>query len=319
MEGRSGFRKAKTYGKKASSFLKVNTAIFAVDFPPAQKASASVKPVTASPEDFAFPLPSIGFPARQPLIDVTNQFSKICLSDQEERVEVKTRGKGKEVEKPRASRVTRSASAVPTSAKRADQKYKWLEPLTTVYARKGRKELTLQRWQDVLSEGCSVEKIAESSYAEVFKIRNDQGNSVLKLMALKPPTGRGSRRETAVTADSIVSEVFIMDLMADIPGFLEFKEAWVIEGQPSPQIIAAFEKFEAVHTSDFTHPAKYPKDQVFLALELGDAGVDIEHYKISTLSQVWDVFLKVTAALAIGEREYAFEVSLAYMWTCLSY
>jgi Haspin like kinase domain len=310
MIGRSGLRKAKTYGKRCSGYPKENTALFAVSSPSAQNASATAKASTADTGDLISPSAPSELPTRQPFSDVTNCFDALRLDDQEARVKSKAKGKGKAVEGPREPRVTRSTTSGQAGSKKANEKYKWLEPLTTVYSREGRSELTIQKWQDVLHDDWFMEKIAESSYAEVFKIINNQGSSVLKLMALKPPTGRGSRRETAVTPDSIVSEVFIMDLMADIPGFLEFKEAWIIEGQPPKQIIMAFEKFEAAKTSEFTHPMKYPKDQVFVALELGDAGIDVENFRIFRLSQIWDIFLKTVVALAVGEREYLFEVSL---------
>jgi hypothetical protein len=310
MAGRSGLRRARTYGKKVSSYPKDNAALFAVDSPLAQRASATVKTSTAGAGDLILPLAPSGSPTRQPFADITNRFDKLRLDDQGARIKTKAKGKGKAVEEPQEPRVTRSGTSGQAGSKKANEKHKWLEPLTTVYSREGRNDLTIQKWQDVLQDGWFVEKIAESSYAEVFKIINNQGSSVLKLMALKPPTGRGSRRETAVTPDSIVSEVFIMDLMADIPGFLEFKEAWIIEGQPPKQIITAFEKFEATKTSEFTHPTRYPKNQVFVALELGDAGIDVENFQTSQLSQIWDIFLKIVVTLAVGEREYSFEVSL---------
>ena len=313
MEGRTGFRKAKTYGKKTGGPSRDKAAIFATDSPLRQRVPTAVKSDVADAKNSVIP-PSSQLAARQPLIDVINKLDKICLDGKKTDDEAKAKGKAKNIEHLTPKR-TRSGLSARGGLKRADEKYKWLGPLTTVYAKEGRQGLTLQKWRDILLDGWAVEKIAESSYAEVFKITNDRGTSILKLMALRPPTGRGSRRDTAVTADSIVSEVFIMDLMADIPGFMEFKEAWVIEGQPSQQIISAFEKFETAQKSEFAHPEKYPKDQIFLALELGDAGTDIEHFKITCISQIWDVILKVVAALATGEQEYGFEVIPSFLQT----
>jgi serine/threonine-protein kinase haspin len=191
------------------------------------------------------------------------------------------------------------------------------------YEQNGHPRLTIKQWEAALDPTWPLLKIAESSYAEVYKVTNPSGTSILKIMALKPPSGPGSRRETACTVESVLSEVLIMDLMAEVPGFLIFRDAHLIEGRPPETMVAAWEGYdwgcalldgeepadgdEAEGRSEFPHPAKYGKDQVFLSLELGDAGMDIEHYPIRTAAELWDIFLGITLALAMGEVVCGFE------------
>lgn len=219
------------------------------------------------------------------------------------------------------TRKTRGSYSASKSAP-LDKRLEWLTPLLDAYEDNGNPRPQIKDWESVLDPSWSLLKIAESSYAEVYKVTNPSGTSILKVMALKPPSGPGSRRETACTVESVISEVLIMDLMADIPGYLVFRDMHLISGNPPDSVVAAWEahdwgvslldddgeetnKGEA--NSTFPHPAKYNKEAVFLVLELGDAGVDVEHYVTKTMAELWDIFLGITIALATGESVCGFE------------
>jgi Haspin like kinase domain len=297
----------KVYGKKA--FVPGAAAaavIFAGESPPLNATSSSIK----------------GSPVRCALEDVTKSLSNFRLDDRKQRAgkegkeepKVKSRKIEQEIETrcpEQAVDVAKvSTRSTRTCAKETgDLRRMWLEPLTKEYERSGVHQMTIRKWTDILDEEWGLEKIAESSYAEVYKVSNCDGTSVLKVMALKPPTGPGSQRETSVDVMSVVSEVLIMDMMAEIPGFLEFKGAHIIEGRPPRAIRGAYDAHAAKSESFFPKPSSYHKDQLFLALELGDAGTDIEHFTITTISQIWDIFFGIIIALSHGEELASFEVS----------
>lgn len=220
------------------------------------------------------------------------------------------------------ARKTRGSSRTASKPSPIDKRLEWLMPLLDAYEGNGNPRPCIKEWESVLDPSWSLLKIAESSYAEVYKVTNPSGTSILKVMALKPPSGPGSRRETACTVESVISEVLIMDLMADIPGYLVFRDMHLISGKPPDSVVAAWEAHdwgvslldddgeetnEGEANSTFPHPAKYNKDAVFLVLELGDAGVDVEHYVVKTMAEFWDIFLGITIALATGESWCGFE------------
>lgn len=249
----------------------------------------------------------------------------VALSDGK----IETKTKSTSTRKPRktrnspiseepTSRPTRASKSTKQDAASKDEsRLNWLKPLTNAYNFDGHPNTAIQQWKDILDPDWALEKIAESSYAEVYKVRNPSGTSILKIMALKPPSGPGSQRETAVTVESVVSEVLIMDMMAEIPGFLEFKAAHIIAGKAPRGMVKAFETFDegSKDGTFFPRPASYHKEQLFLALELGDAGLDIEHFEIVNVAQLWDIFLRTTIAMASGEAEFRFEVGQTTFWS----
>lgn len=180
-------------------------------------------------------------------------------------------------------------------------------------------------WTHLLHPTWPLTKLTESSYAEIYTLHNPSGTSILKLLALRPPRGPGSRRETACKVADVLSEVAILDLVTDVPGFVVFRGVFVARGgvpggvvrawegwnEKAPGADASVEESEAWEDgrgrSAFPHPSRYHRDQLFLVLELGNAGKDLEHYTLTTREELWDVFLGTAMALATGEDMFGFE------------
>lgn len=212
----------------------------------------------------------------------------------------------------RRSKLTNEEDQVSLETRRIDIRYSWLQPLIDVYRPSGNPDhgLSIQSWHNLIDPKWPLSKIAESSYAEVYKVSNKHGTSILKIMSLKPPKGPGSQRETSIPVETVLSEVIIMNTMADLNGFVEFKEAHIIEGRPPVALQRAFDSFSMEHETFFPKPNTYHPGQLFVVLELGDAGTDVEHFKFTTTAQIWDLFLGVVTALASGEQAFAFEVMM---------
>ncbi|TEY75125.1 hypothetical protein BOTCAL_0065g00270 [Botryotinia calthae] len=184
-----------------------------------------------------------------------------------------------------------------------------LSPLLTAYEKDNGYPLATKNWDDVLAAGSSIQKIAEASYAEVFRITNPVGSSILKLQRLKVSTDPTSKKsDTAIKVDTVVSEMRLMNALTEIPGFVKFKDAHIVEGKPPAAFVTAYEgHLDAGGESYFPHPNKISKHAVFLAIELGDAGHVLEKYPIKNVDQLWDIFLGVVIALARAEIEHEFE------------
>ncbi|OBT46868.1 hypothetical protein VE00_01919 [Pseudogymnoascus sp. WSF 3629] len=219
--------------------------------------------------------------------------------------------------RPRPSAASSTTSKPPPTSKQPASTTpppSWLAPLPAPLP-----------WSHLLSPHWPLTKLTESSYAEIYTLHNPSGSSILKILALRPPRGPGSRRETACKVEDVLSEVAILDLVTDVSGFVVFRGVFVAKGGVPAGVVRAWEGWndkppganataeeseswdEGYGRSAFPHPSKYHKDQLFLVLELGDAGKDLEHYNLTTREELWDVFLGTTLALATGEDLFGFE------------
>jgi hypothetical protein len=94
--------------------------------------------------------------------------------------------------------------------------------------------LEFQAWANKAARKLTVLKIAEASYGEVYRLRPKHGtgtetkdcHSVVKVIAIQPfrmPKNSKLKKSQMSPIHEIISEVEIMDRMADIPGFVVFK------------------------------------------------------------------------------------------------
>ncbi|TVY19751.1 putative serine/threonine-protein kinase haspin-like [Lachnellula arida] len=194
-----------------------------------------------------------------------------------------------------------------------DAKHKHLLPLVTTYSIDTGRTMTTHSWADLLPPDCTVIKIAEASYAEVYRITIPSGEtSIIKVMRIQSPSDpASSTSDTAIRVENIVSEVRIMNTLTELPGFVRFKDAHIILGRSVPAFIDAYERREEVckgdRASQFPHPELYTDASEFLAIELGDAGCVLEDFAVTSIEQVWDILLGTILALAKGEMANEFE------------
>ncbi|TAQ90362.1 hypothetical protein B7494_g1307 [Chlorociboria aeruginascens] len=189
-----------------------------------------------------------------------------------------------------------------------------LKPLRETYEQDTGTQIQIADWKELIAiddQGTSIQKIAEASYAEVYRITNDHGSSILKLMQLKVPSDPYSfDLQTAVEVENVVSEIRIMNALTTIPGFVHFKAAHILQGAPPTAVINAYDLHHehAARESEFPHPTEYSQFSVFLALELGDAGHPLEEEtNLTSILDVWQIFLSVVLALSRAENEARFE------------
>ena len=188
-----------------------------------------------------------------------------------------------------------------------------LQPLTMTYKADRGKDLPITAWQDLIPEGAELVKIAEASFAEVYRVSINGQSSILKLMQLKVPSDESSlTARTAIEVNTVVSEVRLMNALTESPGFVTFKEAHLVRGKPCSAIIRAYcacRKWSPTNgTSMFPNPDFFSLTALFLVIELGDAGTVLEDIPLQNIHQVWDVFLGVVVSLGIAENWLHFEV-----------
>lgn len=184
-------------------------------------------------------------------------------------------------------------------------------------------QLRVLTWEDVCQPGDRIEKIAEASYAEVYRITNDRGTSIIKVIRLaspiKPQTKAQQKSglvdEEPHGEDDLVGELQISELLADIPGFVIYKEKYIVQGKTIPALLDTHQSFHRKEKRKdpdrlqfYPSPSRYLQDTKFLVVELGDAGMALEDLGIVSIDQIWDVFLGVTIALARAGNLVRFEV-----------
>lgn len=186
-----------------------------------------------------------------------------------------------------------------------------LGPLNQLFSRE-QFEFCNSTWAELLPGGdITVVKIAEASFAEVYRVETNQGSSIVKIMPLMVPSDLESyERTNASKAEDVVPELQIMDELTEIPGFVKFKKAWLVKGKQSEKFVEAWEKFQSVveEPSEFAHPASYGPNATFLAIELDDAGEVLENFLVDSWDKFWQIFLGVVQALATAEQVNDFEV-----------
>ncbi|KAH6636489.1 hypothetical protein F5144DRAFT_546590 [Chaetomium tenue] len=191
-------------------------------------------------------------------------------------------------------------------------------------------------WADVYANGedDGIEKIAEASFAEVYRITNSNGTSILKVIRLESPikpqtkaqVRSGLVDEEPHSEEDIQSELRISEWLADIPGFVVYKERYVIQGKAPKALLETHQAFyrrtkrkDPDRLQFYPSPSRYLDDTRFLVVELGDAGMALEDFELTSISQVWDIFLHTALALARAERLIEFEVSSPTLQTPLTW
>ncbi|AEO69200.1 uncharacterized protein THITE_2029684, partial [Thermothielavioides terrestris NRRL 8126] len=177
-------------------------------------------------------------------------------------------------------------------------------------------------WDDVCPPGDSIEKIAEASYAEVYRITNAHGTSIIKVIRLESPIKAQTKAqqrsglvdEEPRSEEDMEGELQISEWLSDIPGFVVFKERYLVEGKAPKALVETHQAFhrrmkrkDPDRLQYYPSPSRYLDETRFMVVELGDAGTALEDFPLTSISQVWDVFLHTALALARAEDLAEFE------------
>jgi serine/threonine-protein kinase haspin len=184
--------------------------------------------------------------------------------------------------------------------------------------------LRILSWSEVCPPGDRIVKIAEASYAEVYRVTNERGTSIIKVIRMESPIRAQTKaqeksglvdEEPRSEAD-LMGELKISEWLADIPGFVVYKERYIVQGKTCRELLETHQAFhkkakrqDPGRLQFYPSPSRYLNDTKFLVVELGDAGVALEDFQLQSADQLWDIFFHVAIALARAEAQIEFEVS----------
>ncbi|KAI8625261.1 hypothetical protein F5Y19DRAFT_450812 [Xylariaceae sp. FL1651] len=189
-------------------------------------------------------------------------------------------------------------------------------------AQEATKELQVLSWSEICPPGDKIVKIAEASYAEVYRVTNERGTSIIKVIRMsspiKPQTKTQQKSglvdEEPHSESDLQGELQISEWVADIPGFVVYKEQFIVQGKACRELLDTHQAFhKKLKRQDpdrlqfYPSPSRYLDNTKFLVVELGDAGTALEDFELVTADQLWDVFFHVAVALARAEARIEFE------------
>ncbi|RYP52974.1 hypothetical protein DL768_001968 [Monosporascus sp. mg162] len=192
------------------------------------------------------------------------------------------------------------------------------EPLTQAQGQ----DLKVLSWSEVCPPGDRIVKIAEASYAEVYRVTNERGTSIIKVIRMESPIKPQTKaQEKSGLVDEephseadLTGELKISEWLADIPGFVVYKERYIVQGKACREVLETHQAFhKKLKRQDpdrlqfYPSPSRYLDGTKFLVVELGDAGTALEDFELTTADQLWDIFFHVAVALARAEVHIEFE------------
>jgi serine/threonine-protein kinase haspin len=175
-------------------------------------------------------------------------------------------------------------------------------------------------WAERVTAAFRIIKVGEGSYGEVFKLDTSleapnisrrkpaaHGECIFKLIPLR---AKGSQSNGQTSLDALVREIQMLKLMDPVPGFARFRDLTVLQGQYPSSFAEAFHDYESNEENDSRslEPSQYPGKQLWVMIEMDDAGRDLETLKSPSAYEVFDIFWLTCCALSYAEDYTEFEV-----------
>uniref|UniRef100_T1ICX8 non-specific serine/threonine protein kinase n=1 Tax=Rhodnius prolixus TaxID=13249 RepID=T1ICX8_RHOPR len=157
-------------------------------------------------------------------------------------------------------------------------------------------------------------KVGEGVYGEVFMIARPSRKNVLKIIPIEGDIFVNGEKQK--TYAEIYSELLItkwLDLLRESGNdfmtvcFAELISSWVIKGAYPSELLKLWDEYDENKGSDNDRPDVFNDEQLFLVLELGNAGTDLESYSFSTAKQALSIFKQTVFAVAVAEACFEFE------------
>lgn len=144
------------------------------------------------------------------------------------------------------------------------------------------------------------QKIGEGVYGEVFL--NEIQTGEIKVLKIIPIEGSSLvNGETQKKFDEILPEVLISMKLSELrngtnfstSGFVEVKRIRCVQGRYPHHLISQWEAYSKKKTSENDHPKMFQEDQLYVVIELANAGIDMESFKFVNAMQALSALKQV--------------------------
>ncbi|KAL3279006.1 hypothetical protein HHI36_016522 [Cryptolaemus montrouzieri] len=158
------------------------------------------------------------------------------------------------------------------------------------------------------------QKIGEGVFGEVFMFRDSYGSTtVMKVIPIEGD--QIVNLEKQKTFEEILSEVLISTELSNLKhgkrnntnAFTDVKKIRCVQGLYPDRLLELWELYDENKHSENDSPQIFNKDQLFIVLELANAGCDLEGFQFKNSQQSLAVFKQIVCALAVAETELQFE------------
>ncbi|EXJ95379.1 HASPIN protein kinase [Capronia coronata CBS 617.96] len=160
-------------------------------------------------------------------------------------------------------------------------------------------------------------KLGEGAFADVFKLKPKDleeamqvyecGGLVIKVI---PFTVDKTEDDDIGDLESITREVRVLQTLDPLHGFARCRGVHVVSGRYPDVLLDAFQMYKSTDPSDAINPdptKTTPADQLYVVIEMDDAGTPVWKLKNPSAFQAFDIFWKTTMVLANAEQKVEFE------------
>ncbi|CAG9772831.1 unnamed protein product [Ceutorhynchus assimilis] len=157
-------------------------------------------------------------------------------------------------------------------------------------------------------------KIGEGVYGEVFLCPKENGKStVMKIIPIEGDKIINGEKQKMF--DEILSEVVIVSQLSNLrntssnktSAFCEVQQISCVIGKYPETLLELWHQYDKAKGSENDPPDIFDKDQLYIVLELGNAGQDLEAYVFQNAAQSLAMFKQIAFALAVAEEQLQFE------------
>ncbi|XP_059617551.1 serine/threonine-protein kinase haspin homolog [Phlebotomus argentipes] len=171
-------------------------------------------------------------------------------------------------------------------------------------------------FNEVYSESVlrNCRKVGEGVYSEVFMFKDLHGRPiVLKVIPIegdKLVNGEVQKR-----FEEIISEIVITAELSKLKngqeyrtaGFVDLVNVRCVQGSYPEHLVDLWELYRDNQGTDNDHPEIFDHDQLYIVLELGNGGQDLEAFNFKNALEAYSAFIQVALSLAVAEQKYEFE------------
>ncbi|XP_045119820.1 uncharacterized protein LOC123509532 [Portunus trituberculatus] len=162
-------------------------------------------------------------------------------------------------------------------------------------------------------------KIGEGVYGEVFMTQPDAANlvgaTVLKIMPIEGDflvNGEPQKKFEEILSEMVIS----MELSglreperqrSITENFVHVQGSWCVEGRYPHDLLHLWDLYNEEKNSENDRPDIFPDTQLYVVLEFGHGGRDLEGYVFNNARDLMAVFLQIAYSLAVAEEALEFE------------